>query len=128
MPPPQIRREPLARWRCSGSNTAATLRISQSQLAAGRLRYRHNGNDGPGELADSFSFTPFDRFDTAGAPVTVPLTIAPLNDPPVASQNAPLTLVEGSRGVIKGSNGVARRHVVLHRVGVRGALRQTRAL
>ncbi len=90
-----------------GSLSRATLRISQSQLAAGRLRYRHNGNDGPADLADSFSFTPFDRFDTPGAPVTVPLTIAPLNDPPVASENAPLSLVEGSRGVIRGSNGTA---------------------
>ncbi|MEA5392631.1 cadherin-like domain-containing protein, partial [Cyanobium gracile UHCC 0139] len=90
-----------------GSLNRATLRISQSQLAAGRLRYRHNGNDGPAELADSFSFTPLDRFDATGAPVTVPLTIAPLNDPPVASQNAPLSLAEGSRAVIKGSNGTA---------------------
>ncbi|WP_158219478.1 Ig-like domain-containing protein [Synechococcus sp. BO 8801] len=90
-----------------GSLNRTTLRISQSQLASGRLRYRHNGNDGPADLADSFSFTPFDRFDTPGAPVTVPLTIAPLNDPPVASQNAPLSLVEGSRAVIKGSNGTA---------------------
>ncbi|MCP9785970.1 cadherin-like domain-containing protein, partial [Cyanobium sp. N5-Cardenillas] len=90
-----------------GSLNRTTLRISQSQLSAGRLRYRHNGNDGPGELADSFVFTPFDRLDAPGAPVTVPLTIAPLNDPPVASQNAPLSLVEGSRAVIKGSNGSA---------------------
>ncbi len=90
-----------------GSLNRATLRISQGQLAAGRLRYRHNGNDGPADLADSFSFTPFDRFDAPGAPVTVPLTIAPLNDPPVASENAPLTLAEGSRGVIKGSNGTS---------------------
>ncbi|KAF0654641.1 hypothetical protein L107_03004 [Cyanobium sp. Copco_Reservoir_LC18] len=90
-----------------GSLNRATLRISQSQLAAGRLRYRHNGNDGPADLADSFSFTPFDRFDAPGAPVRVPLTIAPLNDPPLASENAPLSLVEGSRGVIRGSNGSA---------------------
>ncbi|WP_216909867.1 cadherin-like domain-containing protein, partial [Synechococcus sp. CCY 0621] len=90
-----------------GSLNRATLRISQSQLSSGRLRYRHNGNDGPGELADGFSFTPFDRFDTPGAPVSVPLTIAPLNDPPVASENAPLSVAEGSRGVIKGSNGTS---------------------
>ncbi len=86
-----------------GSLNRATLRISQSQLSAGRLRYRHNGNDGPLELADSFVFTPFDRFDAPGAPVTVPLTIAPLNDPPAAIENTPLTVAEGSRGVITGS-------------------------
>ncbi|MCP9797274.1 cadherin-like domain-containing protein, partial [Cyanobium sp. Lug-B] len=86
-----------------GSLNRATLRISQSQLSAGRLRYRHNGNDGPGELADSFVFTPLDRFDAPGTPVTVPLTIAPLNDPPAAIENTPLTVAEGSRGVITGS-------------------------
>ncbi|MCP9935278.1 hypothetical protein KBZ08_15315, partial [Cyanobium sp. Candia 9D4] len=86
-----------------GSLNRATLRLSQSQLSAGRLRYRHSGNDGPGELADSFVFTPLDRFDAPGAPVTVPLTIAPLNDPPAEIENTPLTVAEGSRGVITGS-------------------------
>jgi len=88
-----------------GTLDRATLRITQAQLDAGRLRYQHNGKDGPGELSDSFQIIPFDRFDTPGAAVTVPLTIAGLNDPPVATENAPLTVVEGGSGVIKGSNG-----------------------
>ena len=90
-----------------GTLNRTSLRITQAELDGARLRYRHNGNDGPGELSDSFQFTPFDQFDTPGAPVTVPLTIAGLNDPPAPSENIPLTVAEGAGDVIRGSNGTA---------------------
>jgi hypothetical protein len=90
-----------------GTLDRTTLNISQAELDAGKFRYVHDGNDGPGELSDSFAFKPYDRFDQAGVPVTVPLAIAPLNDPPVAQDNVELTVYEGGTGTIKGSNGVA---------------------
>ena len=83
----------------------ATLKITQAELDAGRLRYRHDGNDGAGDLADSFTYTAYDRFDTAGSLQTVTLAMAPLNDPPVASINAELTVHEGGLGTIGGTNG-----------------------
>ena len=99
-------------WTVIGDGSGGTLdrtslRITQAELDGARLRYRHNGNDGPGELSDSFQFTPFDRFDISGSPVTVPLTIAGLNDPPAPSENSPLTVAEGAGDVIRGSNGTA---------------------
>ncbi|MBD1938670.1 cadherin-like domain-containing protein [Microcoleus sp. FACHB-68] len=73
-------------------NNVATTSFTQDDISNNRITYLHSGNE---TASDSFTFTVSDGTNTVGAS-TFNLTINAVNDAPVLSTNAGLTLTEGS--------------------------------
>jgi len=77
-------------------NGSAVSSFTQSDLQAGRVRYV---NDGSENTSDSFTFRISDGSATSAA-TTFNIAVTPVDDAPVASVNAGLTLDEGGTAAI----------------------------
>ncbi len=74
----------------------AITSFTQAQLAAGNVRYVHSGDELPSE---SIAFTATDGIDSTSSQ-SIAITVTPVNDPPIVTTNASLTLVENGTSPI----------------------------
>ena len=104
----------------NGVNVTLNQTITTAQLAAGDLKYVHDGSE---NFTDSFTVVPVDDQGVAiavgtnqsstGAALVVPVTISPVNDAPELSSKSQLVngeagaIHEGQSAVIGGATGYA---------------------
>ncbi|WP_429546512.1 Ig-like domain-containing protein [Pseudomonas frederiksbergensis] len=104
----------------NGVNVTLNQAITAAQLAAGNLKYVHDGSE---NFTDSFTVVPVDDQGVAiaagtnqsstGAALVVPVTISPVNDAPEFSAKSQLidgeagAIREGQSAVIGGATGYA---------------------
>ncbi|MBE9102917.1 tandem-95 repeat protein, partial [filamentous cyanobacterium LEGE 07170] len=82
--------------------------LTKAELDGNKLRYVHDGSE---NFTDEFFVQATDDSGQTDSNTSniqkVDITIAPLNDVPEFNTSAPLEVVEGDSGIIKGTNGTA---------------------